>query len=607
MSFFIKEVSLSSETKPTATVTFNKGLNIICGVSDTGKSGILKTIRYFMNGDKPFKYEDTEYDTAHLVIATTNGDISLSRSIKPRAPRKISLVSENPNFPDALYDVEYKADSNLKPIDNFWFKLLGLEEDPKIISTVDFARKRLTIKVLSLLFLLLRREMSKEDSIFVNNEGFDKTYRIASFIYLFTGNDFSEFETQEKDEIGAAKRKALNTFVEGQVSGMEQRISNIKEKIPDLSDINLADMAEQLVEELFSVEARINDLTEEGKTIIQELLPLKNKETEATILLKQFKELETQYKGDIQRLNLVLEGEAHFSHLEKNKTCPFCNNELDPETDIEYTDTIKSELRRILGQLDGLVGTITDISLELQEIRYQIDDCESKRQNITSEINDLLKPKATDLKEKIETLQEYTRLQSEIEVIQELATTINEDLLEQTKIPKSKNKFSVNENLPMNFEKKMNEIAFDILKECQYENLLTSNFNTSRFDLEINNSKKSTHGQGYLSFINTVCGLIMRKYIQDYSQHKVGLFIVDSPLLGLEQGDDETPESMRTGLFQYFLNHQNEGQMIIVENRKNLPPLDYEKAGAKVIEFTKGKDNSKFSESRYGFLYDVFK
>lgn len=606
MSFFIKEVSLSSKTKPTATVTFNKGLNIICGVSDTGKSGILKTIRYFMNGDKPFKYEDTEYDTAHLVIATTNGDISLSRSIKPRAPRKISLVSENPNFPDALYDVEYKADSNLKPIDNFWFKLLGLEEDPKIISTVDFARKRLTIKVLSLLFLLLRREMSKEDSIFVNNEGFDKTYRIASFIYLFTGNDFSEFETQEKDEIGAAKRKALNTFVEGQVSGMEQRISNIKEKIPDLSDINLADMAEQLVEELFSVEARINDLTEEGKTIIQELLPLKNKETEATILLKQFKELETQYKGDIQRLNLVLEGEAHFSHLEKNKTCPFCNNELDPETVIEYTDTIKSELRRILGQLDGLVGTITDISLELQEIRSQINDCESKRQNITSEINDLLKPKATDLKEKIETLQEYTRLQSEIEVIQELATTINEDLLEQTKIPKSKNKFSVKENLPMNFEKKMNEIAFDILKECQYENLLTSNFNTSRFDLEINNSKKSTHGQGYLSFINTVCGLIMRKYIQDYSQHKVGLFIVDSPLLGLEQGDDETPESMRTGLFQYFLNHQHEGQMIIVENRKNLPPLDYEKAGAKVIEFTKGKGNSEFSESRYGFLHDVF-
>lgn len=203
-------------------------------------------------------------------------------------------------------------------------------------------------------------------------------------------------------------------------------------------------------------------------------------------------------------------------------------------------------------------------------------------------------------------MQEYNRLQSEIKVIQELAKTINEDLLEQTKIPKSKNKFSVNDNLPMNFEKKMNEIAFDILKKCQYDNLLTSNFNTSRFYLEINNSKKSTYGQGYFSFINTVCGLLMRKYIQDYSQHKVSLFIVDSPLLGLEKGDDETPENMRTGLFQYFLNHQHEGQMIIVENRKNLSPLYYEKAGAKVIEFTKDKGNSEFSESLYRFLHDVF-
>lgn len=606
MNFFIKEVSLTSETKPTATVTFNKGLNIICGVSDTGKSGILKTIRYFMNGDKPFKYEDTAYDTARIVIETPQGDITLSRGIKPRAPRKIELKSQNPNFPNAQYDVEYKDGSTLKPIDDFWFKLLGLEENPKIISTVDFARKRLTIKVLSFLFLLLRREMSKEDSIFVNNDGFDKTYRIASFIYLFSGNDFSEFETQEKDEIGAAKRKALNNFVEGQVSGMQKRISIIEDKFPNLSEIDIDGMAEQLVQELFSVEEKINFLTDSSKNIIQQLLPFRNRETEAVVLLKQFKELETQYKGDIQRLNLVLEGEEHFGHLEKNKACPFCNNQLDPETDLEYTETIKSELRRILGQLEGLVGTISDISLDLQEIRSQIDNLESKRLSISNEINDLLKPQATDLKRKIDTLQEYTRLQSEIEVIKELATTINDDLKEQTKVPKAKTKFVAKENLPLNFEKKMDEIAFDILKECQYEKLLTASFNISKFDLEINNAQKSTHGQGYLSFINTVCGLVMRKYIQDYAQHKVGLFIVDSPLLGLEQGDDETPESMRTGLFQYFLNHQHEGQMIIVENRKNLPPLDYEEAGAKVIEFTKGKSKSSFSESRDGFLYDVF-
>lgn len=38
--------------------------------------------------------------------------------------------------------------------------------------------------------------------------------------------------------------------------------------------------------------------------IIQELLTLKNKETEVTILLKQFKDLETQYKGAFNGLIL---------------------------------------------------------------------------------------------------------------------------------------------------------------------------------------------------------------------------------------------------------------------------------------------------------------
>jgi hypothetical protein len=46
--------------------------------------------------------------------------------------------------------------------------------------------------------------------------------------------------------------------------------------------------------------------------------------------------------------------------------------------------------------------------------------------------------------------------------------------------------------------------------------------------------------------------------------------------------------------------------MIVVENTKDLPELDYEAGGAKVIEFTQDKYKSKYKESRYGFLHDVY-
>lgn len=75
--------------------------------------------------------------------------------------------------------------------------------------------------------------------------------------------------------------------------------------------------------------------------------------------------------------------------------------------------------------------------------------------------------------------------------------------------------------------------------------------------------------------------------------------MVDSPLLGLDQGvDDLAPESMRTALFKYFMDNQSEGQVIVVENKNTMPKLDYKSSGTNVIEFTKGK-----CDGRYGFLY----
>lgn len=55
-----------------------------------------------------------------------------------------------------------------------------------------------------------------------------------------------------------------------------------------------------------------------------------------------------------------------------------------------------------------------------------------------------------------------------------------------------------------------------------------------------------------------------------------------------------------TALFKFFINHQNDGQIIILENMMHIPALDYEGSGANVITFTKGLE-----AGRYGFLNDV--
>ncbi len=71
-------------------------------------------------------------------------------------------------------------------------------------------------------------------------------------------------------------------------------------------------------------------------------------------------------------------------------------------------------------------------------------------------------------------------------------------------------------------------------------------------------------------------------------------------LHGIDEGNkNETSESVQTALFQYFIDSRDMGQLIIVENKRTLPNLDYEQNGVKRIVFT-----GIVGEERCGFLHD---
>lgn len=70
--FWIKKVIAKSETKETADVTFEPGLNVIQGRSDTGKTCIVKCIEFVFGGSMktlstPFK-PSSGYNEAIVVL-----------------------------------------------------------------------------------------------------------------------------------------------------------------------------------------------------------------------------------------------------------------------------------------------------------------------------------------------------------------------------------------------------------------------------------------------------------------------------------------------------------------------------------------------------------
>jgi len=73
---------------------------------------------------------------------------------------------------------------------------------------------------------------------------------------------------------------------------------------------------------------------------------------------------------------------------------------------------------------------------------------------------------------------------------------------------------------------------------------------------------------------------------------------MDSPILSLKErgediGTEITSDSMRGGLFQYMIDHEENRQTIVLENQ--IPDLDY--GSANLIHFTRTE-----GEGRYGLI-----
>ena len=607
MAFHITKVTATGTSKPPATITFNNGLNIICGVSDSGKTCVLKCIQFAMGViKKPFEMEQTGYENVSLDIMTPEGSIHLSRTVGRNI---VNVVTEIASIDGGDYDVEYKKGGNKNPVLNeLWLKLIGIEKLPMIIKNQDFARQRLSWKTLLGLFWLKEQDIENPKSVLLPSTPTQNPYFFACLLYLLTGNEYPDMEEHDKDEISKAKKEAVRQFVNGRISQMSKKREELQKALSAYSDLDVEEEMQKLIDNLSETEAAIAAATEESKDLLGTLLDLKEIEAENQVTHSHFQSLKSQYTADIKRLSFIVDGEVHLHSVDKNKKCPFCEGNIQPAERKSYIEASRAELNRIITQLQGLSESEKDVVSSLNEVRGKIDYLENQRSDIDKLIETELTPQSNKLREGIQQYRSYVQLQQESTVLQNVSQEWITELQKQESDSSDKPKFRPKEHYPVDFNTRIDEIAYSILVDCKYENLNTAHFNMGTFDLEINGyAKEDSHGKGYWAFINTVVGLTFRQYLQEYAVHKPGLFVVDTPLLGLDQGiDDSAPTSMRTALFQYFIDNQSEGQIIVVENTKDLPELDYESNGAKVIEFTQDKYESKYKESRYGFLHDVY-
>lgn len=597
---YFEKITVKGEGKTDSVIEFKPGVNIVQGRSNTGKTAIIRCIDYAFGGKNLPIDESFGYNEVEVVVSTPKGKIIINRFFRKNQVTVTTTIKDAEN---GVYDLK-RNKSNKHPIlSDLLLSTMGIDVPCQVIQNKDFKKQLLSIRTFLGMLMFIHTDIGRETSIIEPVEKTAKTPFLSALLLLLNDENFSETQAQTKLEIRVARKKAVEDYINKRISTTAKKRNDLEEQIKIFEGVDVEKTMQQALDDVNNIESQIQILLGERRDLVECLQELQDREAESEMLLSRYQELKSQYASDIQRLNFIADGEIKTKDHLPGATCPFCESKIVPRKKESYIDSARAELSRIIKQMNALVEVEQEMIAERQSIASEIDHLKDEIEQIEQRINAELKPKIIALQETITQYQSYLQIKKELDVIKTFASDLETDLRALPDEKESDVKYHPREYFTSEFQAEIDKMYMEVLTECCFDPMPTTvKFNISSFDIEIDGHQKTNYqGLGYCAFINTVTSLVFRRYFAKSAKFDPGFLIVDTPLLGLDQGvNDEEPESMRTGLFRYIMKQKDVGQIIILENLIYIPKLDYEAEGVNLITFTKGH-----SEGRRGFLEDV--
>jgi hypothetical protein len=588
-NFYIKKLIVSGNGNEPSVLEFDEGLNIICGPSNTGKSYILECIDYLFGSDNIRFDRKTGYNNIKIIVDTDNGSITFDREIDSN---KIKVHSNDHRIESGDYRTSGK-----KNISDVWLRLIGIDEEHFIIKNSRYDKQRLTWRTFSHMFLIKESVVFQEPSILLPKQNTAHTAALSALFFLITGQDFADSDPKEEKKIKEARKKAVVDYINKRLSDFAERKNELN-KLPVGDEEYLQEKVENVLAEIAETESKITDFVNRSKQLLKEIYVVSEQLAECNTLYNRYQALKSQYASDIKRLTFIVEGELHKRNMHPNSKCPFCDSSIPSlQKEATYAEASHAELHRIQLQLDDLVEAEQDLIKERSVLESKLATLNSEKSDVELLIKDELKPKIAALKA---TLYDYRRaieIRNESVVISKYETTMKSELFEAMIEEESEVEFKIKNYFSHDIIATLDSYLNRVLESCKFDAYSSAYLDPSSFDIIINGTPKNTYGKGYRAFLNTVLAISLMEYLSDKGKYAPELLIIDSPILSLkEKGDGVASDTMKAALFQYLLDNQAHGQVIIVEN--DIPDLDY--SNANVIQFTKDE-----SYGRYGFLNGV--
>jgi len=303
--FYIKKLEVLGDNVETAEITFTKGLNVIYGDSDTGKSFIYECINYMLGSRKIPKVSIKEakgYTLCRLEIKSlvTKTPYILERSLKGG---NITLQGQKKPL--------YVGKVQSKTISDLLLELCHIE-NKKIRIDKKGKTEKLYFGGLKNIFLVNEKSIIRDESIIWAGQYTEKT----------KDKNFFKFILSEEDDSDIVSILTTNdeNNKKGKIDLYDEIISELKDEISDEKYNNIEESIQVLnnkVENLQNIYGISNEEFQEydrqEKLLYKEILKYKAKVINIDERLKRSSILKKQYTNDILRLEASKEAGRNLS------------------------------------------------------------------------------------------------------------------------------------------------------------------------------------------------------------------------------------------------------------------------------------------------------
>jgi hypothetical protein len=546
----IRKIEVRGEGKPTASIELDKGLNVIAGASDTGKSYITECLQFIFGAKEPPKNIGQATGYTHLDVVFEEEDnvkFKLSRELKISADI-VCVENKDGGELATVYKPTHKGNPNLS---DFFLSKFSLDNLTLAKGLESMNHASLTLRVFEKLLLADEERIISKSSPIGSGQNTEKTQELSFLKTVLTGNDDAEIKlakkSKESKESISKKKDNLEAFLERFFPVSEDQEQNLD---------SLDEVLEKLESSYDRAEEELSSLLGSNKQIMQEKAEL-SKHAEALsqqilddkALLLRFEMLERKYLSDKERLEANSEATSYIEQYELY-SCPLCGSDINDESEEIDLATIinsnNSEIKKIEAHLVDLKATQNGVIASLQdnesELRSIIDLVDAKSEILSSNLGSKVAENRSILADLDEARSKFRKERDQEQKRKEIFEEIGRLQAELDTIEDSYQLSDFSSELA----KLANEIS-KILNRWDFPNADKVTFDTNTRDIVIDGKPRSHFGKGYRAICFSSMLLGFMEYLYPLGRHP-GFIILDSPLTTYKK-QDETLEGQNEEIF----------------------------------------------------------